>query len=117
VDWEQRTVTIPTGSHKLRWAYTKDVGAAGADAGWVDQVNWTAENNVGSAPDSLLSRHCRKVHSLLAGRRRPYQPEYTESLTSPNWVSLVETPSNAGGVFTVTVAAAEPARFFRLRRQ
>jgi hypothetical protein len=39
VDWVQRTLTIPAGSHTLRWTYSKDVSLAiGSDAGYVDQL-------------------------------------------------------------------------------
>jgi hypothetical protein len=42
VDWTQKTVNIPTGSHTAKWAYTKDSSnAVGFDAGWVDQVVFT----------------------------------------------------------------------------
>jgi len=42
VNWEQKTVPIPAGTHTVRWTYSKDgsVGS-GADAGWVDQVVMT----------------------------------------------------------------------------
>lgn len=40
--WEQKTCAIPTGTHTLRWAYSKDVSvSAGRDAGWVDEVIFT----------------------------------------------------------------------------
>ena len=40
--WQQRTHTLPAGSHTLSWRYVKDGStAAGADAGWVDQIVWT----------------------------------------------------------------------------
>ena len=39
VDWVQRTLTIPAGSHTLRWTYAKDYSLfAGSDAGYVDQL-------------------------------------------------------------------------------
>ncbi len=48
VDWQQRSITIPAGSHALRWVYAKDgAGTTGADAGWVDQV---ALSSVGVPP-------------------------------------------------------------------
>ena len=40
--WEQKTVSVPAGSHTLRWNYFKDGSeSSGADAGWVDQVVFT----------------------------------------------------------------------------
>ncbi len=42
VDWQQRTLTVPAGTHTLRWHYSKDGSVAtGQDAGWVDQVTIT----------------------------------------------------------------------------
>lgn len=39
VDWQQQTFYLPAGPLDLRWTYAKDAsGAAGSDAGWVDQV-------------------------------------------------------------------------------
>ena len=41
VDWVQRTVSIPLGSHTVRWSYTKDSAEiGGSDAAWLDQVVW-----------------------------------------------------------------------------
>ena len=38
-DWEQRTFSIPSGSHVLRWVYAKDgTVSSGRDAGWLDEV-------------------------------------------------------------------------------
>ena len=37
VDWTYRTLTLPAGSHTIRWTYTKDRSdAVGQDAGWLD---------------------------------------------------------------------------------
>jgi YD repeat-containing protein len=39
VDWTQRTLSIPAGSHTLRWTYAKDGSLfGGSDAGYVDQL-------------------------------------------------------------------------------
>jgi hypothetical protein len=39
VNWQQRTFTLPAGTHTLRWRYFKDESAsAGQDSGWVDEV-------------------------------------------------------------------------------
>ena len=42
IDWQQKSFTIPSGLHTLRWSYRKDVGvSAGSDAGWLDKVEFT----------------------------------------------------------------------------
>ncbi len=39
VDWVQKTYILPTGSHTLKWTYSKDSSAKfGIDCGWVDQL-------------------------------------------------------------------------------
>jgi formylglycine-generating enzyme required for sulfatase activity len=38
VDWTYRTLTLPEGTHTIRWTYAKDEsGAIGQDAGWLDE--------------------------------------------------------------------------------
>jgi hypothetical protein len=37
VDWSYRTLTLPAGTHTIRWTYAKDASdAVGQDAGWLD---------------------------------------------------------------------------------
>ena len=39
VDWQQKSIAIPSGTHALQWLYTKDPSSSnGSDAGWLDQV-------------------------------------------------------------------------------
>jgi M6 family metalloprotease-like protein len=45
VDWQNKSYSIGNGAHTVRWAYTKDISiSSGADAGWVDEVNFTSTN-------------------------------------------------------------------------
>ena len=40
VDWQQKNISIPTGSHIIKWIYSKDAFAGtGSDCGWVDKVS------------------------------------------------------------------------------
>ncbi len=58
VNWNQKTYSIASGSHTLRWAYTKDGSViAGSDAGWLDQVILTAvtDTTPPTVPGSLLA--------------------------------------------------------------
>jgi M6 family metalloprotease-like protein len=42
VGWTQKTVTIPSGIHTVKWGYTKDGSVvSNADAAWVDQFIYT----------------------------------------------------------------------------
>ncbi|MCB2187322.1 MAG: VCBS repeat-containing protein [Deltaproteobacteria bacterium] len=41
VAWTHQTISLPGGDHSLFWVYVKDAaGAAGSDAGWVDNVQY-----------------------------------------------------------------------------
>lgn len=41
--WETRSLTLPTGSHVVRWSYTKDVSLSeGADSGFLDALTINA---------------------------------------------------------------------------
>ena len=52
--WQQKSVSLSSGTHTLRWSYSKDERmASGQDAGWVDRVVFTP---AGSLPDIALSR-------------------------------------------------------------
>ena len=53
VDWQQNTYTISSGSHELKWNYTKDASAdTGLDCGWIDILDCTVNNppNTPSSP-------------------------------------------------------------------
>jgi hypothetical protein len=53
LDWTQKSIPIPNGLHKIRWTYSKDSDLSeGADAAWVDQVQFTAAIN--TAPEFTL---------------------------------------------------------------
>ncbi len=42
VAWQQKTYSIPEGTHTLKWEYVKDrLASAGSDCGWVDWVVFT----------------------------------------------------------------------------
>ena len=67
IGWEQRNVLIPAGTHVIRWSYGKDRNLLhGSDAGWVDQVTFTAAppttlvyvdwRNTAPSPDGTLAR-------------------------------------------------------------
>lgn len=50
-DWQPITLTLPAGTHTLRWAYAKDANVnSGHDAGWVDEVIFTP-------PPPVIVRH------------------------------------------------------------
>ncbi|MBI5233424.1 MAG: hypothetical protein HY880_03640 [Deltaproteobacteria bacterium] len=43
VSWQQKTYSISSGTHTLKWAYTKDSSVSmGSDAGWLDYVTFNS---------------------------------------------------------------------------
>jgi hypothetical protein len=43
IDWEQRSVKVPSGAHTLKWVYSKDDDySLGSDSGWLDKVEFGA---------------------------------------------------------------------------
>ena len=41
VDWQQQNISIPAGSHTIKWIYSKDAFVGlGSDCGWVDKVSF-----------------------------------------------------------------------------
>jgi hypothetical protein len=47
--WHKTELTIPTGTHTVKWQYVKDKSdASGEDAGWVDYVVFTSSTQAGS---------------------------------------------------------------------
>jgi hypothetical protein len=39
IDWQQKSCTIPAGSHSLKWTYAKDTSISrGSDGGWLDKM-------------------------------------------------------------------------------
>jgi hypothetical protein len=41
VDWQQKNLAIPAGSHLITWSYSKDAYVGiGSDCGWLDQVRF-----------------------------------------------------------------------------
>lgn len=68
VNWQQRIVTIPTGTHTLTWTYSKDGSvSAGLDAGWLDQVAF-GSTQIATTNDSGLGSLREAVANLPSGR-------------------------------------------------
>jgi len=46
VDWTQATYPLATGTHVLKWEYSKDVSlSSGSDCGWIDDISFPASTN------------------------------------------------------------------------
>jgi hypothetical protein len=47
-DWQQKSYTLSSGTHSLRWRYNKSGVSNIDDTAWVDQVVWTPSEQTGS---------------------------------------------------------------------
>ncbi|MCX5991626.1 MAG: hypothetical protein NTZ04_04790, partial [Chloroflexi bacterium] len=46
VAWQQKSFNIASGTHTLKWAYTKDGSvSSGSDCGWLDKVGFTSASS------------------------------------------------------------------------
>jgi hypothetical protein len=75
VDWAQRVLSVASGTHTLRWTYSKDYTvSSGSDAGWVDKIEYvntlsvskagTGSGTVTSLPAGIASRRHVRRHSI-----------------------------------------------------
>ena len=84
VNWKQQTENIDEGSHTLRWTYVKDANATvGADAGWVDQVKFTAVVRV---PDIVVEQ--------------PQRTGLTDGVSTVNFGTVIS-GSNTSRIFAI----------------
>ena len=55
-DWQQKIFSIASGSHTLKWAYTKDGSVSeGSDCGWVDKVEFVSSGILITSQSGSLS--------------------------------------------------------------
>jgi hypothetical protein len=109
VNWQQRTFSVPSGTHTLRWTYAKDsVVSVGMDCGWVDQIQITAPVVV------VCSYAVTPSSPTIAGSGGPGSASVTASSSTctwsassgANWITITAGNSGAGnGAVSYSVAA------------
>lgn len=108
VDWQQKTYTLTTGSHTLKWIYSKDSsGAQGGDCGWMDQLVIPVPPTI-TTTNPLPPGTVGKAYSLALTASGGTTP-YTWSVSAgslPAGLSL-----NSSGVISGTPTAATTASF------
>ena len=68
VDWTQKTYTLASGTHTLRWRYMKDGSVvSGSDAGWVDQMVWTPDGPTYESWQSTNFTPVQQADPLISG--------------------------------------------------
>ena len=115
--WQQVTVSIPAGSHALRWLYVKDESvSAGADAGWVDQVVFTpgSQAPVITSAGTAFGTFGQAFSYQITATNTPtsYSAVGLESvagLTFNATTGLISGTPAASGTYTVTLGATNAA--------
>ncbi|MFH1098057.1 MAG: right-handed parallel beta-helix repeat-containing protein, partial [Candidatus Desantisbacteria bacterium] len=91
VDWTKMSYFIPSGTHTLKWAYTKDgSGISGSDCGWLDKVEF-----IPTTP----------AITILSGN---YQQAIITTPLAPFVVKLTDIYANPIGSCSVTWQIIEP---------
>ena len=109
--WQEVMFEVPAGVHTLRWSYTKDGNFTSGeqDAGWVDQVQFTAFRF-----GDLTRRPDQSLACTLFGP--PFQTVAVEtSLNLLDWdfFQSVELDPVGQAEFIIPPGLADSARFFR----
>lgn len=119
VDWQQKTVPIPAGTHTIRWTYAKDQTApAGADAGWVDQVVLTklTPGEAGEpGPKIELAASGPKLRLTWPDTASGFKLQVASRLAPDSWTDVSENDiSKDGGVFFIQLSTSTGTAFYRL---
>jgi hypothetical protein len=110
-DWQQMVFPVSSGSHTLRWDYSKDLdGSSGMDAGWVAQIAFLPSNwlQISGAP---TNGQCRL--DLYVDPGRIYEVLASTNLLDWFPLSLVQATNRVMPFIDTT--AGTNARFYRLR--
>ncbi len=105
VDWQPKTVSVPSGTHTLRWIYVKDsIISAGMDCGWVDQIQATT-------PVVVVCNYSVTPSSSITAAGGPGSASVTASSntcawtagTTYNWIHLATTSGMGSSTLNYTV--------------
>lgn len=96
VDWQQQTYALLSGSHTLKWEYSKDPSvSSGSDAGWIDKV-------VVSTQD---------IYTLTVSKIGAGSGTVTSSPSGINCGSTCSASYASGIIVTLTAAASSDSSF------
>ncbi len=121
-DWQQMTMPIPSGSHVVRWVYSKDATvSAGRDAGWVDEVVFAPVSPLVLTaprlwPDGTLAFTSSGAggQSLSAAHLAFFEAQASTNLR--DWITLANVCSISNGTLLVRDpdGVQHPRRFYRI---
>lgn len=106
LDWQQKTFTlVGANTHVIRWRYVKDANlSSGADAGWVDQIEWAGAVPSATSTVSPLVLNVgpqARTYTLYLNEAGAWTT--AETLT---WASL----GSAGGTGNVNISVSVDAQ-------
>jgi hypothetical protein len=114
-DWVQRTITIPEGTHTVRWTYSKDGSvSSGDDAGYVDQVVVTPVGSltVTTKPIGTVTDNSALAGGIVTGGGAAVIERGVVYSTSPFpasfWSTIQVASGNGDGEFDVALASLSP---------
>lgn len=119
VDWQQKTVPIPAGTHRVRWSYTKDGSAsAGSDAAYLDQVVLTrlTPGEAGEpGPQLEYTASGNKLRLTWPEVAVNYKLQVATSLMAGDWTDVSENDIfKEEGEFFLILNMGDGTRFYRL---
>ena len=111
VAWQQKSITLGSGTNTLRWRYWKDdVSSAGQDRGWVDEVSFAPSfPSITAQPQSqTVIQGAAAGFSMTAAGAEPlhYQWWFNGAALSgatSNSCSILAASTNDGGNYLVVV--------------
>jgi hypothetical protein len=120
--WQFQSFALPSGNQTLRWQYSKDpFGAAGLDAGWVDQVTYQP----GPSAPPLILVSCPDGLGFDAGKAFRFSfrsrlgashvVEHKADLKSTNWTVLTNVTGTGPKALVVDPTPTGPRRVYRVR--
>lgn len=104
VNWSQEKYPVSSGSHTLKWVYSKDnMESAGEDCAWIDYIILPAFNNpfVNNAPVFTSTANSSAIKdSLYTYNITVYDVDVDDTLTitcteKPNWLTFTVNGNNS----------------------
>jgi hypothetical protein len=115
VDWTNKSIIIPAGSHEVKWQYRKDGSKSyGADCGWVDGVSFTAASSLNAALDNNTLTFNTFGSANWVGQSQTFfygGAAAQSGYISDNQASILTTVVTGPGIFTFMWKVSSEANF------
>jgi len=108
VNWQQRTVSVPSGLHVLKWTYSKNAAlSAGQDRGWIDLVQFSGSGVCVATISLADGLHGIGSETGIVSVATSPDCAWTVSNTNP-WVSVASATNGMGNGVVRYIVAANP---------